>query len=343
MRILLVKNSIIPPQNYGGTQRLVYWLAMEYLSMGHQVSICANPISPIFTHPKIGYFSFPKNNDFSKISPTEFDIIHFHEIPQKSPYKVPYVFTMHGNQTQSEILPENTLFISQSHAKNHGGIYFVHNGIPLSDYNYSEEKKDILLFLAKVNWRVKNAPLAVKLALQTNFRLNLAGGKLHKAWKIWSMPLLFNALRLKMIHGLTNFSSIGGQNKLKLLSESSLFFHIANWSEPFGLSPMEALASGTPVITNNNGALPEYITNKYNGYIVSSLEEAKQAILEHRNLSCNERKKISQNCLASVITSEAMAKNYLFFYEKIIQNDRLYKENQQPIFQFKKPKLTIIK
>ena len=48
MNILLVKNSFIPPKNYGGTQRIVYWLAKTLDKLGHRVFLMAHGDSEIF-------------------------------------------------------------------------------------------------------------------------------------------------------------------------------------------------------------------------------------------------------------------------------------------------------
>ena len=47
MHICLVVNAVIPVKKYGGTERIVQWLAQEFFRMGHQVSLVAKTGSVI--------------------------------------------------------------------------------------------------------------------------------------------------------------------------------------------------------------------------------------------------------------------------------------------------------
>ena len=335
MRILLVKNSIIPPVTYGGTQRIVDWLAHDLLALGHEVWVAAKPESGIFNNSKIKHFACPQNGDYSDIIPAAIDIVHFHEIPRKLPTKTSYLYTEHGNQTQYKKLPNNTVFLSQSHAQNHAGKYFVYNGIPATEYTFQTHKHDRLLFMAMVNWRVKNALLALTLARQAKMPLDLTGGYLSSAWKIWGSALLKHYVQGQP--WVTQHGSVGGNVKKQLLAQASILFYIVKWSEPFALAPQEALASGTPILAAPNGALAEYIDNNVNGYLVHDKAEALHTLNKHRQLSPGRRSEMAQDCLNSLHQVRQMTKGYLHFYEHIIKNQRLYPASEQPIFRFTKP------
>ena len=54
--------------------------------------------------------------------------------------------------------------------------------------------------------------------------------------------------------------------------------HLINFDEPFGLSVVEALACGTPVIAFNRGSMPELIEHGVTGFLVDTLDEAIEAI-----------------------------------------------------------------
>ena len=55
----------------------------------------------------------------------------------------------------------------------------------------------------------------------------------------------------------------------ELLHKSDVFVHLPDWQEGFGITVIEAMASGLICIVNNHGALPEIVQDDINGYVVS--------------------------------------------------------------------------
>ena len=58
----------------------------------------------------------------------------------------------------------------------------------------------------------------------------------------------------------------------------ALLFPIV-WPEPFGLVMIEAMATGTPVIAYNNGAVPEVVRDGVTGFIINEMPNAKCKML----------------------------------------------------------------
>ena len=59
---------------------------------------------------------------------------------------------------------------------------------------------------------------------------------------------------------------------MQLLAESACLWVPAQWDEPFGLTTIEAMVSGTPVLGTRRGALPEVISPE-SGAMGSSVDE----------------------------------------------------------------------
>ena len=72
--------------------------------------------------------------------------------------------------------------------------------------------------------------------------------------------------------------SVGPEKRDALLRDAYALLHPINFSEPFGLSVIEAMACGTPVIAFNRGSMPELIKDGLNGYLVETVEQAIDAI-----------------------------------------------------------------
>ncbi len=63
---------------------------------------------------------------------------------------------------------------------------------------------------------------------------------------------------------------------IKLLHEASLFVS-ASWKEGFGLPPLEAMASGTPVVLTDSGGVRDYAQNEVNCLLVPPKSPVKLA------------------------------------------------------------------
>jgi glycosyltransferase involved in cell wall biosynthesis len=54
--------------------------------------------------------------------------------------------------------------------------------------------------------------------------------------------------------------------------------HPIQFDEPFGLSVIESMACGTPVIAFDRGSMPELIENGKSGFLVDNVDEAIEAV-----------------------------------------------------------------
>ena len=71
---------------------------------------------------------------------------------------------------------------------------------------------------------------------------------------------------------------VGGAARTKALGSACALLHLINFDEPFGLSVVEALACGTPVIASNRGSMPELVDPGVTGFLVDSVDAAVDAI-----------------------------------------------------------------
>ena len=61
--------------------------------------------------------------------------------------------------------------------------------------------------------------------------------------------------------------------KVKLYQEAKAFLFPVSWEEPFGLTMVEAMATGTPVIGFNRGAVSEIIEDEKTGFVVENVDQ----------------------------------------------------------------------
>ena len=154
----------------------------------------------------------------------------------------PTLWTMHGNARTGEVLPPGGIGLSADHARRHGFAHWVYNGLDPAEYRFEPIKHGFDLFLGRLH-PVKGWHWAVNGARRAGRSLVVAGG-----WR----PTLRRDLRF--------VGEVGGENKATLLAEAACLWTPALWDEPFGLTAIEAMVSGTPVLGTRRGALPEIVT-----------------------------------------------------------------------------------
>jgi len=298
MNIFHYYPKVLPVKKYGGTQRIAVNLMKEQVNRGHKVYL----LSLAGTHlPSINVTTIKRPiRNFENYIPDNIDIVQLYGTPQEIPRR-PYLVRIGGNGKPGEKFLPSTVFLSRNHAIRHGSRHYVYSGINLDDFIYREKKEDYFLFLSKVSWKVKNVDFAIRLAKMMGFKLIVAGG--------WRFSFRRN---IKFV------GEVDDKEKAELLAGAKALIFPTNWEEPFGLVTIEALASGTPVITTNMGAMPEVVTPDV-GFRCNTFEEFQEAINRADEISprkCRER--VEEN-----FTAEIMTGKYINAYEKIIQTGSL--------------------
>lgn len=280
MKILIAYQGIIPVTNYGGTERVIWYLGKELNKLGHAVTFLVNKGS----HCDFGKVIFiDSTKSLTAQIPEEIDIVHFNFFPSEEITK-PYIITMHGNINDDRKFHLNTVFVSENHADRFGSKAFVHNGLDWDDYQKPSlnNTRSYYHFLGNAAWRVKNVQGAIKIIHQTKReKLKVLGGT----------RLNFNmGFRFTTSPRINFYGMVGGVKKFSLLNGSKGLVFPVRWHEPFGLAITESLFFGCPVFGTPHGSLSE-IVNSEVGFLSTKSIELKDAIEFQNNFSakfCNE-------------------------------------------------------
>ncbi len=111
---------------------------------------------------------------------------------------------------------------------------------------------------------------------------------------------------------------VDGKEKAELLAGARCLWMPALWDEPFGLTTIEALFSGTPVVATRRGALPEVLTEEV-GALGDTLDELIDA-------SDTIDTRAPQACRAHAerwFTHVAQAEGYVRVYEHLLKTGDL--------------------
>ena len=107
---------------------------------------------------------------------------------------------------------------------------------------------------------------------------------------------------------------VGGAAGAKTLGSARALLHLINFDEPFGLSVVEALACGTPVIACNRGSMRELIDDGVTGFLVDSLDAAVAAINRIGEID----RAACRAAVSARFTVDRMADRYLDLYRSIL-------------------------
>jgi glycosyltransferase involved in cell wall biosynthesis len=249
----------------------------------------------------------------------EFDLIHnqadFVPLAFSRLVGTPVVTTIHGFSS-TRILPaykayENRVhYVAISEADRHPDLRYaatIHHGIALENFPFDPRGSEDLLFFGRIH-PDKGAAQAITAARRSRRRLIMAGivqdQKYHNEQVA---PALDDGTVVYL-------GPVGGTARGKTLGAARALLHLINFDEPFGLSVVEALACGTPVIACNRGSMPELIDDGVTGFLVDSLDAAVDAIDRIEGID-------RASCRAAVserFTVDRMADRYLALYRSIL-------------------------
>ena len=248
-----------------------------------------------------------------------FDVLHnqfdFLPLTYSRLVTTPVVTTIHGFSSD-HILPVfhayNDIghYVAISAADRHPDLTYaatIHHGIPLEEFTLQQRPGDYLLYFGRIH-PDKGTKEAVELARRTNRRLVLAG--------IVHDEPYFQAEVAPYLDGeqIVFVGSVGPQERDRLLGGAVALLHLINFAEPFGLSVIEAMATGTPVIARPLGSMPELIEEGVNGFLVADVDAAVEAL---RRVPALDRRAVRAT-VAQRFSAERMVDDYLHLYEAIL-------------------------
>jgi glycosyltransferase involved in cell wall biosynthesis len=274
------------------------------------------------------------------------DVIHSHNLSVtmfQRGLPIPQVFTLHFGHSADEGTPiMHKLFdffngfrniqvvtLSESHKRScppRSNVHVIHHGIEMSHYEFQEQKQAYFLCLSRLTPE-KGIHAAIDVAEALEIPLRIAGPnsrKLHGP--TLGLDNDYEETLLARIEESRHAEYVGEADqamKVDLLKRASALLFPVMWDEPFGLSLIESMACGTPVIAFNRGSVPEIVKNGVSGYIVESKEEMLRMAREVKNISpAAVRAHVRDNFSADV-----MAERYEKVYLAAQQNFQLHESD----------------
>lgn len=335
----------VPPKKYGGTERMVHALTEQLVKRGYDVTLYASGDSITSAklksvHPRAlrevrmtdlygsNYLTM-LNIGIAYKDQDKFDVIHDHNghvsAPTANISATPVVMTIHGQFTTYSRKVFETLdrpfYVTISKAQaafapylHHAGT--VHNGLDMKDYPFSSTHDGYLLFVGRISME-KGVHNAIEVAQFLDLPLIIAA-KLESV----DMPYFQEYIGPRLSDQIRWIGEVDEEERNKLYSKAICLLHPVTWHEPFGLTLIEAMACGAPVIAFNKGSIPEIIKNGKTGYVVDNIQDMISAII---NINHIKREDCRKHALEN-FNVEKMADGYLRIYENTLKRKRIGKK-----------------
>ena len=333
----------IPPSTHGGTERMVYQLTEGLVRQGHAVELFASgdsrvscplrSVTPtaLLDRPDWSTYlerEYEAMNAFHLFCQAErFDLIHGHW-PCLAPYfslftQTPMILTYH--YISPELLefydthfPRcHGVFVSHAQAEGlnrpHGRV--IHNAVP-GDIPYGDGAEDRLIVVARMVPR-KGIAEAIRIARRVGKPLLVIAPVMNN---LAESPVYFREVVEPLIDGkeVQYIPALPNDLALREVGRSRAFLFPLQWEEPFGLAVLEAMATGTPVITYRRGGMPELVEDGVTGFLVDSEDEMLAAIREVGKI---DRQRCRERTLAR-FSVERMVSAYERLYDEILASHR---------------------
>jgi glycosyltransferase involved in cell wall biosynthesis len=330
----------VPPQMYGGTERIVSYLTEELVRQGHQVTLYASGDS-VTAAELVELTPRALRLDPDVIDPLahavrliervmadadRYDVIHFHmdhlQLGAMRRLATPSVATMHGRMDLPDLAAlygefEDVALVSISDAQRSplpdlNWQATIYHGLPMDEITPSTDPGSYLAFLGRTSPE-KGLDHAIEIARRAGLPLKIAA-KVDPV----DEEYFENEIR-PLLQGEIEFvGEIAEDDKDEFLGHASALLFPIDWPEPFGLVMIEAAARGTPVLAYPPGSVREVIEEGVTGMVVEDVDQAVAALPRLLQLPRSEvRRAVEQR-----FSLPRMARDYVDLYRRLISEAR---------------------
>jgi glycosyltransferase involved in cell wall biosynthesis len=322
----------VPPRHYGPWERVVSLLTEGLVERGVDVTLFATADSVTSAHldavcprpleedssldPKV-WESLHIANAFEKAG--HFDLLHNHydflPLTYTGLVTTPVVTTVHGFSSD-RIKPvyrryaRRVAYVSISDADRDPDLPYVatvYHGIDLSEFTPRDQPGRGLVYFGRIH-PDKGVAEAIAVARAASLPLVIAGIVHDRGYFEREVAPHVDGDRVRYV------GSLGAEDRDELLGSAVALLHLVEFAEPFGLSMIEAMACGTPVIARRRGSVPEVVDEGVTGFVVDDVAGAIQAVGRIGEL---DRRAVRAR-VAERFSRDRMVSDYLRVYDRVL-------------------------
>jgi glycosyltransferase involved in cell wall biosynthesis len=285
----------VPPRHYGPWELFASLLTEGLVARGHDVTLFATGDSETSSRlcsviprgwsedPSVD----PKVAECLHISEvferaSEFDVIHnnfdFLPLTYSRLTSTPVITTIHGFSSP-DIVPvyakynRNTFYVAISESDRHPALDYlatINHGIDMGAFTCNAAPGSYLAFFGRIH-PDKGVVAAIDAAEQAGIPLRIGGIIQDETYFEEEVVPRLDPERVQFV------GSVQAENRSSFLGGAVALLHLIDFDEPFGLSVVEAMACGTPVIAFDRGSMSELIVEGVTGSVVTDVDSAAAA------------------------------------------------------------------
>jgi glycosyltransferase involved in cell wall biosynthesis len=325
-----------PPRHYGPWELFASILTEGLVSRGHDVTLFATGDSEtsarLCSVVRRGWSEdtsiVPKVAECLHVSQvferaSEFDVIHnsfdFLPLTYSALVSTPVVTTIHGFSSP-QIVPvyakysQSTFYVAISDADRHPALDYVatiHHGIEIQKFNFNRASGSYLAFFGRIH-PDKGVVGAIDVAEKTGIPLRLAGIIQDEPYFTREVVPRLDGDRVRFV------GPVRAEDRSSFLGGALALLHLIDFDEPFGLSVVEAMACGTPVVAFDRGSMREIIVDGMTGTLVPDVASAADAVMRVDQLD----RQTVRDVAVQRFSSDRMVDEYLAVYRHAISECR---------------------
>ena len=321
-----------PPRNYGPWELVVSMLAEGLVQRGLDVTLFATGDS--LTRAQLASICPVPYEENPEIDPKVWEALHIaHLFEQAEKFDIihnnydflplvftrlvdtPTVTTIHGFSSP-KIIPvyreynDCNYYVSISNADRSEELHYartIYHGIDLKLFDFQEQAGDYLLYFGRIH-ADKGPAEAIEISRQSGIRLVIAGIIQDREYYNTRVAPFIDGEQI-IYYGVANPAQ-----RNQLMGNALALIHPIHFHEPFGLSVIEAMACGTPVVAFNKGSMPEVIDDGKSGFLVPDVEQACRVLPQIPNLD----RHFCRQWVEGKFSQDRMIDDYIALYHQIL-------------------------
>jgi glycosyltransferase involved in cell wall biosynthesis len=252
----------------------------------------------------------------------DFDLVHNHldwlPLAMSGFCQAPLITTVHGFSNR-QILPAyqrgHSAFVSISDADRAAELSYtatVYHGVDVDQFPFVERPGADLVAFGRIH-PDKGTAEAIEIARRADRPLVICGPVHDVTYYESQVAPHVDGSAVRYL------GNVGPTDRARILGHAAALLHPIGFAEPFGLSVVESMICGTPVVAYPKGSMPEIVDEGVTGHLVSGVGPAADAIAAAARLDRHKVREVAVGRFAA----DRMVDDYIRVYERVLDEQIL--------------------